>query len=128
MSQRLRLLFEFSRYFLVSVLALGVDMGALLLLAQFIHYVFAATASFLLGAVAHYFLSVQFVFKWRRMLSRRWLEVGIFIGSGMLALLVNVTAITIGVEWLDLQLFWAKLLAAGCSFVFGYGLRKLMLF
>lgn len=128
MSPRLKLLREFARYFLVSALALGVDTGGLLLLAQFVHYVWAATASFLLGAVAHYFLSVLFVFKRRRMLSRRWLEAGLFIGSGVLALLVNVAVIAIGVEWLGLPLVWAKLLAAGCSFVFGYGLRKLALF
>lgn len=128
MSRHLKLLREFSRYFLVSVVALGVDMGALLLLAQFIHYVWAATASFLLGAVVHYFFSVLFVFQRRQMLSRRWLEASLFVGSGVLALLVNVSVIAVGVEWLSLPLVWAKLLAAGASFVFGYGLRKLVLF
>lgn len=122
------LLFEFARYFAVSVVALGVDVGLLLWLAQTIHYTIAASLSFLAGAVVHYLLSVRFVFRQRRLHARRGAELAIFVGAGALALLVNTGVIALGVEVFALPLLAAKMVAAVCSFVFGYVVRKLALF
>jgi putative flippase GtrA len=119
---------EFVRYFLVSLVALGLDMALLLFFAQWMHYAIAASLSFLLGAGAHYLLSVAFVFRKRRMASRKFSEAIIFVGTGVAALLVNVGVIALFVELLGAPLPLAKLGAAGFSFLFGYGIRKLVLF
>jgi putative flippase GtrA len=119
---------ELIRYFVVSVIALGIDMLLLLYLAQWIHYTLAASLSFMLGAGAHYLLSVALVFRKRRMLSRRYAEAAIFMGAGVFALLVNVGVIALCVELVGISLPLAKLVAAGFSFLFGYGARKLALF
>ncbi len=119
---------EFIRYFAVSAIALGVDMLLLLLFAQWMHYTLAASISFMVGAGVHYLLSIAFVFRKRRLLSRRYAEVAIFVGAGVAALLVNVVVIAVCVELLGMSLPLAKLGAAGFSFLFGYAVRKLALF
>ncbi len=58
---------ELMRYFAVSVIALGVDMGCLLLASQFLHYLWAATIGFVLGAVVSYLLAIRWAFRHRRL-------------------------------------------------------------
>lgn len=123
-----RALREFSRYFLVSLLALLADMGLMLLLAKLIYYLLAVVIGFLGGALLHYALSVTFVFERRKLLTRRTAELSFFVMIGVVALLINVGVVYAGVEWAGLALPLAKLAAAGCSFLFGYGARKLSLF
>lgn len=122
------LVWEVGRYFAVSVIALIVDMVVLLMLAGWIHYTLAASISFLVGAGVHYLLSVAFVFRRRRMLSKRLAEIAIFFAAGLGALLLNVAVIAFCVELLAAPLAIAKLVAAAFSFVFGYVVRKVALF
>lgn len=124
----LSLIREAGRYLVVSVVALIVDMLLLLILAEWIHYALAASISFLVGAGVHYLLSIVFVFRQRRMLTRRMAEVSIFFAAGFGALLLNVGVIALCVELLAAPLAIAKLVAAGFSFIFGYVVRKLALF
>lgn len=119
---------EFIRYFAVSAIALGVDMLLLLLFAQWMHYTLAASISFMVGAGIHYLLSVAFVFRRRKMRSRRFVEAAIFTATGLAALVINVGVIALCVELLAAPLPLAKLAAAGVSFLFGYGVRKRVLF
>lgn len=119
---------EFAKYFLVSLLALMVDTGLLLFLARYMHYLIAASIGFGVGAGVHYVLSVSFVFKRRKWRHRRWLESSAFVLVGLMALGVNIAVIAAGIEWLGLPLLLAKIGAAGCSFLFGYVARKVVLF
>lgn len=119
---------ELSGYFLVSLIALVVDMGVLLLLAQAVHYLFAVVVGFLCGALTHYFLSVFFVFRKRKLLERKFAELAVFLGIGLLALLINVLGVFLAVEIFGLALPLAKLAASACSFVLGYAMRKFILF
>ncbi|MCP5269159.1 MAG: GtrA family protein [Zoogloeaceae bacterium] len=119
---------EFIRYFFVSIMALSVDMGLLLLLANWIHYVVAASVSFMVGAAVHYRLSITIVFSSRRLVSRKRAEAAIFVATGVAALLVNVAVIAVCIELLGMSLPLAKIGAAGFSFLFGYVVRKLALF
>lgn len=119
---------EFARYFLVSMFALLLDMGLLLLLARVMHYALAATASFMIGAVVHYLLSIRFVFERRRMEHRKWLEGGVYVTIGLVALVVNDIVIIACVEWFVAPLWLAKMVAAGFSFLIGYVARKASLF
>lgn len=120
--------FEFSRYFLASLVALLVDMGVLLLCAQVFYYLFSVAIGFVLGALTHYCLSILFVFRQRRLHERRHLELLVFVAAGLLALLINLAVVYVLVESFGFPLLLAKLFAAGCSFVFAYAVRKIVLF
>ena len=119
---------EFGSYLAVSAFAFTIDLCILLLLAGHIHYLLAATAGFLAGAFVHYLLAVKLVFAHRRLENRKYLEILIYMTTGLLGVLVNLLVIYLGVEWLHISLMLAKFLAAGSSLVTGYATRKLMLF
>lgn len=119
---------ELVRYFGVSLVALLVDMGSLLLLAQFMHYLWAATVSFLLGAATSYLLSVRWVFRYRRLAAFPKAEFAAFAAVGVVGLGLNNLAIYVAVEHAGLLLLAAKAVAAVLTFSFNFGLRKWGLF
>jgi hypothetical protein len=77
---------ELLRYFAVSGVALAVDTTALLASANFVHYLWAATLGFLLGAVTSYLLSVRWVFRHRRLAAFPKTEFAAFAAVGVAAL------------------------------------------
>lgn len=119
---------ELVRYFAVSLLALLVDMGSLLLLALYMHYLWAATVGFLLGAATSYLLSVRWVFRHRRLAAFPKTEFAAFAAVGVVGLGLNNLAIYVAVEHAGLPLLTAKAVAAILTFSFNFGLRKWGLF
>lgn len=119
---------EFARYFMVSLIALACDFAVFLYLSGFIYYVFAAVIGFLAGAVAHYYLSIFLVFRRRKIKENKLVESVLFIGAGAAGLVVNVGVIAMCAELLLTSLPFAKFIAAGFTFLFGYSVRKLILF
>lgn len=119
---------ELVRYFAVSLVALLVDMGSLLLLAQFMHYLWAATFGFVLGATTSYLLSVRWVFRHRRLAAFPKTEFAAFAAVGVVGLGINNLAIYVAVEHAGLLLPAAKAVAAMLTFSFNFGLRKWGLF
>lgn len=120
---------ELVPYTAVSACALALDLSTLWLLAQrlHVHYLIAATVAFTSGTALAYFLSVNFVFKFRR-LQRREAEFGVFCAIGLLGLLINAVGITIGIETLHMPLLIAKGGTAAVTFLANFALRKLLLF
>jgi putative flippase GtrA len=118
---------ELLRYGMVSIAALAVDFCCLLLLAQSVHYLLAASISFTLGGVVAYLLSVKFVFEQRRV-SRASTELGAFIALGLVGLAVNAAIIAMAVDSLGLSLAFSKIMAAGATFTCNFALRKWLLF
>lgn len=119
---------EFAGYFFASLIALAVDMTTLLVAANFMHYLWAATLGFAAGAVTSYLLSVRWAFRHRRL--GRWpvKEFGIYATVGLAGLGINNLIIFLAVDALVLPLPLAKAVAAGATFIFNYGMRKLTLF
>jgi putative flippase GtrA len=117
------------RYGLVSVIALGVDAGLLNVLVKVFgwNYLVAATPAFLAGATVAYVLSVRFVFPVHK-LRNRYLECVAFFTLGLVGVGVNAGALYIAVGAAGLGLTTAKLLAAGCTFVTNFTLRRQLLF
>jgi len=116
-------------YGLVSAAALGVDAGilkGLVTLARW-HYLPASVVSFVAGAAVAYLLSVRFVFRFRQ-LSNRALEFGYFVGLGLLSLLVNAATLSVAISGVGLALMTAKVIAAVCTFVTNFLLRRALLF
>jgi putative flippase GtrA len=127
MKNSLGLLREFLRYGAVSAVALLVDLACLFLLARHVHYLAAASCSFVLGGFIAYYLSVRFVFQ-RRLIDQAPLEASVFIGLGVVGLMVNGLLIALGTSSWQLSLGSAKLLAAGATFTTNFALRKWLLF
>jgi putative flippase GtrA len=122
-------LIQFIRYFFVGGAAFGVDYLALFLLAHFagLHYLLAASLSYLMGMVVNYMISVRWVFDFRRI--AQWeREFVIFFLIGIAGLILNGFAISLLVEAVSLPYLAAKLVAAAAILFFNFGARKLLLF
>lgn len=119
---------ELLRYLAMSGVALAVDTAGMLLAANFVHYLWAATLGFLLGAVTSYLLSVRWVFRHRRLAAFPKSEFAAFAAVGVAGLGINNMAIYVAVEHAGLGLLAAKAVAAMLTFSFNFGLRKWGLF
>jgi putative flippase GtrA len=120
---------DFLAYGLVSAFALGVDLAVLMLLTRQlgVHYLIAATISFVCGAAVAYVLSVRFVFHYHR-LAHRSSEFGSFVLLGVVGLIVNAAVIGALKELAGAPLPVAKIGAAGCTLCVNFLLRRQFLF
>ena len=124
-----KLFMEAARYAAASAVALGVDVGLLLILSRYAgwHYLLAASCSFLAGASVAYTLSVRFVFKAHRLHSRK-LEFFWFVALGLVGLALNALVLFVTVSRLGMDLLTAKAVAAVCTFLANFALRRQLLF
>jgi putative flippase GtrA len=116
-------------YGLASAFGLVIDMAvlALLVAAFHVHYLIAATLSFICGGVVVYAFSIWWVFDKRRIRNRA-LELSSFIALGGAGLIVNAAVMHIAVTVLALNFMVGKLLAAGFTFCTNFLLRQYILF
>lgn len=120
---------ELFGYGIASAIALGVDIGILKALVSWAgwHYLVAATVSFTVGAVVAYILSVNLAFGSRRVANRS-IELLIFVALGVVGLLVNAAVISVCVRVVGLAVLQAKLVAAICTFLTNFAVRRALLF
>ena len=120
---------EAARYAAASAVALLADAGLLLALTRYagLHYLFAATVSFMVGATIAYALSVRFVFRAHRLRNRE-LEFAGFVLIGLVGLAVNMLLLFIVHGQLGINLLLAKCCAAGGTFLTNFALRRQLLF
>jgi putative flippase GtrA len=124
-----RLFRQIGGYGLASGFGLALDMAvlALLVTSLHVHYLIAATISFICGGAVVYALSVRWVFDSRR-ISSRALEFSSFIALGAAGLIVNAAVMHIAVGVFALNFMVGKLLAAGFTFCTNFVLRQRVLF
>lgn len=117
------------RYFIASLVALGCDMGVLHLLTNSLQvpYLIANAASFTLGLIVVYLISIYWVFP-RTANKNRAREFVIFSLIGIAGLGINEAMIWLchGILFLDLMI--SKGLAAVIGFLWNFILRKTILF
>ena len=116
------------RYFVASILALAVDLVLLLFLAEWIHYLVAASIAFAFGALVSYQLAIRWVFQHRKLEKNPVFEISAYVTIGLVGLCINNLAILSAVELAQVSLVLAKALAAVATFVFNFGARKMILF
>jgi putative flippase GtrA len=123
------LLREAAKYAAASAVAFLVDTGLLLALTRYAgwHYLIAAAVSFAVGATIAYALSVKFVFSAHRLRNRE-LEFASFLLIGLVGWGLNILLLFIAHGKLGIDLFLAKGLAAGCTLVTNFALRRQLLF
>ena len=126
---RLTALYELARYFILSLLALGTDMGLFYVFDKLvgIHYLIANTLSFGCGLAVIYLGSIFWVFR-HRAVQNHLLEFVGFCAIGVGGYFVNELALWAFVEGLAVYALIAKGMAAICSFLFNFVMRKLILF
>ena len=120
---------ELPQYFLVACCGLAVDAGVLLLLTAQSHvpYLLAATCSFLMGGVVGYQLCIRFVWLTDPTASKTY-EATLFILLGGVGLAINAAVMFAMVSGLNAPVLIGKGVAAGCTFLCNYALRRRWVF
>jgi len=120
---------ELAGYGAASICALAADMTLLWTMVQYLSvgYVLASTVSFLAGASVAYTLSVRLAFKEHRLSSRR-AEFLSFVALGILGVAINTAILVVGVKCLGQHYLVAKCIAAGCTFMCNFAVRRQLLF
>jgi putative flippase GtrA len=120
---------EALRYVAVAACAFIIDITVLFFLVQYLSwwYVGAATASFMVGLLFGYVLSVTLVFNYRRLNDRR-AEFASFAGIGLVGVTINAAVISFAVKILGLHYLIAKCGAAVFTLVWNFTARRHFLF
>jgi putative flippase GtrA len=116
-------------YTAVSALGFLIDIAILWILVRFLSwgYLRAATTSFVVGLLVGYVLSVNLVFKYRRLKNQR-IEFASFAAIGVVGVVINAAAMSIGVKFLGLHYLLAKCGSAGFTFLLNFLARRQFLF
>jgi len=116
-------------YAAISACAFTIDITVLFILVHYLSwwYVAAASASFLVGLLFGYVLSVSLVFKYRRFQDPR-IEFASFAAIDMIGVAINAAAMAFGVKILGVHYLIAKCGAAGFTFVWNFPARRQFLF
>ena len=124
-----RLIRESVVYSAGAAAGFAVDFACLWLLVEHggLHYLAAASLSFVAGTAVVYWVSVRHAFRYRRVTDRR-AEFGYFATIGVIGVALNLFLMYALVDWLHLHYLLAKIGAAAVSFVVNFGLRRWLLF
>lgn len=117
------------RYVFVGGAAFIVDFGSLFIFTEFfdIYYLISAAFAFILGLIANYALSVNWVFN-RRSLGNAKLEFGVFALIGVIGLFLNEIFIWFFTDYLQIYYLLSKIIAAAIILFWNFFARKITLF
>ena len=121
---------EFIRYAMASAVALCLDVLLLLVLTEWagVPYLISAAIGFAGGIACIYLLSIDWVFRHRRMRSRPAAEFALFALIGVTGLLINESIMFATTEHLGQHYMISKAAAVGIVFAWNFTLRKALLF
>ena len=117
------------RYMFVGGAAFIIDFVSLFILTDFfgIYYLISAAIAFILGLIANYLLSVNWVFN-KRTLENRTFEFGIFAIIGIVGLGLNEVFIWFFTQDLQIYYLFSKIFAAIIILFWNFFARKFTLF
>jgi putative flippase GtrA len=120
---------ELARYVAVSAVALLIDVAALaaLVAVASLPAAWATALGYGVGLLAHYALSVHFVFAFRRLAERRTAELAIYFAAGVAGAALSAAVVHYAVA-AGATLVAAKALAVAAAFATVFALRKALLF
>ena len=124
-----RLGYQYIRYIVVGGSAFVVDVALLYVFTEYFHwhYLLSATASFIIGAVYNYFLSIAWIFP-TRIFQNKKIELLFFIFIGVTGLGLNIFIIHFATAWLDLHYLLSKGVSGILVFSWNFALRRRFLF
>jgi len=117
------------RYLIVGVISFVSDFFLFVFFFQVlgIFYLCSATLSFIFATTINFYLSKNFAFKGMQKFSSVNTFGLVFLVSSS-GLIINMTCLYLLYEWLLINIFISKILAAGSTFAFNYSLRKFLIF
>lgn len=129
MKRLIRLGRQLASYTAAGGVAFVADFCTLVFAVEYLrlHYLIAATAGFVVGAIVCYVLSVRWAFDEHRYDSRA-LEIGIFVAIGVGGVALNNLLMWTLVEFVHVNYAASKVVAAGFVLLFNFGTRRLILF
>jgi putative flippase GtrA len=92
-----------------------------------VHYLLAATLSFIAGTAVVYAVSVRFAFAYRR-IDRAPMDFAAFAALGGIGIMFNLGVLFIAVQGLQMHYLLAKVSAAGVTFFPNNASRRALLF
>lgn len=124
-----RTMIQLFRYFFVGGAAFLVDFTTLFVLTDFfdIYYLISAAIAFILGLLANYILSVNWVFN-RRTVENRKFEFGIFTVIGIVGLGLNEIVIWVFTDNFQMYYLYSKIISAVIILFWNFFARKVTLF
>lgn len=124
-----RTMIQLFRYFFVGGAAFLVDFTTLFILTEFftVYYLISAAIAFVLGLLANYVLSVNWVFN-RRTVENRTFEFGIFVVIGIVGLGLNEVIIWFFTDNLQMYYLYSKMISAVIILFWNFFARKFTLF
>ena len=123
------IIYQFFRYFFAGGTAFIVDFSLMIILKEFagLHYLAAATVSFLVALFVNYLISVNWVFNIHKR-NKVSYELIIFLTTGAIGLLINDGVIWALREKINIDYRIAKLIATCIAFFWNFLSRKIILF
>jgi putative flippase GtrA len=120
---------QFFRYIFVGGAAFIVDFVSLFIFTDIfgVYYLISAAIAFILGLVANYALSINWVFN-KRTLENRWSEFTIFAVIGIIGLGLNELIIWLFTDYVGLYYLISKIIAAALILFWNFFARKFTLF
>ena len=120
---------QFIRYGFVAAVSLAVDFGGLVILKEYagMHYLLAATVSFIAGLLTNYFLSSLWVFESSKLSSKKR-EFIIFTLIGIVGLILTDLLLWLFTDVFGLFYVLSKAIATILVYFWNFGARKKMLF
>lgn len=124
-----KIIMELARYAVVSVAALAVDVGILIVLKSAVgmNEVFAATISFTFGLIVNFIMSRKWAFKESSRVKNKYGEFMIFTIIGIAGLLLNGGIIYAG-SLIGLYYLISKAISVAIVFFWNFFLRKILLY
>ena len=122
-------LIQFFRYTFVGGLAFLLDFGSLYYFTEYlgVYYLLSAATAFILGLVANYLLSIEWVFN-NHTLDNRVSEFGIFALIGIVGLGLNEFIIWAFTANLQVYYMFSKIISAVIVLLWNFSARKYLLF
>lgn len=121
---------QFSRYVVVSVLALGLDFTVFLALAHGggLKASLAGVVGYAMGLALHFVLSTRYVFERRGLEKSQRRLIAEFAATGLVGVGLTWAILAVAVDMAGLYPIVGKILAVGFSFVAVYLLRRSVVF
>jgi putative flippase GtrA len=124
-----RLVPQFSRYTLVSAVALAVDFGFFMLLCALgVMATLAGIVGYTIGMIVNYILSSRFVFDTAGLDKSQLRQFCEFAVSGVVGIALTGFVIAISTEMCGFGPVVAKVIATGVSFVAVFAIRRVFVF
>lgn len=112
-----------------SAIGFAADFGLMVLLVEAagMHYIAAATIGFTVGTTITYMMSILWIFP-RRNMSKKSAEYGVFIGVGVVGVLLNDGLLWFFTDVIEIYYMISRIISGSLVFFWNFYARKRLLF